>query len=217
MSAAAFGSLSPRRPVGMRQLAWMVGHVAGDHRPLALGLDHHTDVARRVAGGGREPDLRRDHVVQLHQLDEAGIEDRLDAIAEHRLLLLVIVVAPEVVLAPTDEVARLREGRHPLAVLEHRVPADVVDVQMRAHHGVDSVARPARLAKVLQERRRQGLAAGDLARPVVADAGVDDQLQPRRLDQQRVDAELQGGIVLADEVRIEPRRLAQLRGAWPAA
>ncbi|MGH8290935.1 MAG: hypothetical protein ACREV7_18300 [Steroidobacteraceae bacterium] len=63
---------------------------------------------------------------------------------------------------------------------------------------------------MLQERRRQRLAAGDLARPVVADAGVDDELQPRRLDQQRVDAELQG-VVLADEVRIEPRRLAQLR------
>jgi hypothetical protein len=61
---------------------------------------------------------------------------------------------------------------------------------------------------MLQERRRQRLAAGDLARPVVPDAGVDDQLQPRCLDQQRVDTELQG-VVLADEVRIEPRRLAR--------
>jgi hypothetical protein len=58
---------------------------------------------------------------------------------------------------------------------------------------------------MLQERRRQRLAAGDLARPVVADAGVDDELQPRRLDQERVGAELQGAVVLADEVRIEPR------------
>jgi hypothetical protein len=146
-------------------------------------------------------------MVQLHQLDEAGVEDRLDAIAEHRLLLLVIAGAPEVVLAPTDEVARLREGRHPLAVLEHRVPADVVDVQVRAYHGVDAVARPAHLTKMLQERRRQRLAAGDLARPIVSDAGVDDQLQPRRLDQQRVDAEFQSVVVLADEVRIEPRDL----------
>ena len=74
------------------------------------------------------------------------------------------------------------------AIAEHRVPADVVNVQVRAHHGVDSIARPARLAKMLQERRRQGLAAGDLARPVVPDAGVYEQLQPRRLDQKRVDA-----------------------------
>jgi len=88
----------------------------------------------------------------------------------------------------------------------------VVDVQVRAHHGVDAVARPARLAKVLQERRRQRLAAGDLARPIVPDAGVDDQLQPRRFDQQRVDAEVQGAVVLTDKVRIEPRQLAQLRG-----
>src|ERR1700722_9084712 len=94
----------------------------------------------------REPDLRRDHVVQLYQLGEAGVEDRLDAIAEHRLLLLVVMDAPEVVLASPDEVARLREGWRPLAVLEHRVPADVVDVQVGAHNGVDSLARPARLA-----------------------------------------------------------------------
>jgi hypothetical protein len=32
--------------------------------------------------------------------------------------------------------------------------------------------------------------AGDLARPVVPGAGVDDQLQSRRLDEQRVDAKL---------------------------
>jgi hypothetical protein len=32
-------------------------------------------------------------------------------------------------------------------------------VQMSAHHGVDPVTRPARLAKMLQERRRQRLAA----------------------------------------------------------
>jgi hypothetical protein len=93
-------------------------------------------------------------------------------------------------------------------------------VQVRAHHGADSLAEPARLAKVPPERRRQRLAAGDLARPAVADAGVDEELQPRRLDQQRVAAELQV-IVLADEVRMEPRRLAQLRGRglrydlWP--
>jgi hypothetical protein len=148
VSAAAFGSLSPSDQSGCAiwQGWWAMSPVITARSP---GLDHHADMARRVADGRREPDLRRDHVVQLHQLDEAGVEDRLDAIAEHRLLLLVIVGAPEVVLATTDEVARLREGRCPFAVLEHRVPTDVVDVQVRAHHGVDSVARPARLAEVL--------------------------------------------------------------------
>lgn len=35
------------------------------------------------------------------------------------------------------------------------------------------------------------MGADDEDRLVVSDAGVDDQLQPRRFDQQRVEAELQ--------------------------
>jgi hypothetical protein len=200
------------RPVWVRHLAGMMGDVACDHRPFALGLDHDAHVARRVANGRREPDLRRDDVVEFHKLDEAGVEDGPYAIAEHSLLLLVLVGAPEFVFASADEVARVGEGRHPLAVLEHGVPADVVDVEVRAHYGVDRFARPAGLGEMLQEGRRQALAAGDLARPVVAHTGVDDQLEPRRLNQQRMNAELQGGVVLGDEVWIEPRRLAQLLG-----
>jgi hypothetical protein len=42
----------------VRQLARMVGHIAGDHRPLAFGLDHYAAVTRRVASGRREPNLR---------------------------------------------------------------------------------------------------------------------------------------------------------------
>ena len=46
---------------------------------LALGLDHHADVAGRVAGGGDQADLRRDAVVELDELRQAGVEDRRDA------------------------------------------------------------------------------------------------------------------------------------------
>jgi hypothetical protein len=49
----------------------------------------------------------------------------------------------------------------------------VIDVQVRAHHGVDSVARPASLTEMLQERHRQRLIAGDLA-PVSGDADIED-------------------------------------------
>jgi hypothetical protein len=146
----------------VRHQAGVVSHVAGDHRPLAVGLDHHAGVARGVADGRREADLWRDHVIQRHPLDEAGVEDRLDTIAELRLLLRVLAGLPEVVLVPTDELPRLWEGRHAPAILEHRVPAHVVDVQVRAHHGVDCVTRPVRLVKVLQDWSRQRLAIGDL-------------------------------------------------------
>ena len=198
-----------RRPIRMGHLAGMVGHVAGDHRALAARFDHHADVAGRVPGGRRQADLRRDAVVQLDQLGQARLEDRLDAVAEDRLLLLVALGAPVLELALADQVTGLGEGRDPLAVLEHGVPAHVVDVQVGADHHVDAIAAPAGVGEVLQEGRGQRAAARDAARPVVADARVDHQPQPRRLDQQCVDGKLQP-VVLADEVRIEPGRLAQL-------
>src|SRR5450755_4366252 len=39
--------------------------------------------------------------------------------------------------SPLAKMARVREGRHPAAILQARVPADMIDMQMRAHHDVD--------------------------------------------------------------------------------
>jgi hypothetical protein len=126
--AAAFGSLSANDQSGCA--SWQGWWVMSPVITASSLSDSIITLTRRVAGGRREPDLQRDHVVQIHQLDEAGGEDRLDAIAEHRLLLLLVIVgAPEVVLAPTDEVARLRESGHPPAVLERRAHASSLKVR----------------------------------------------------------------------------------------
>ncbi len=83
------------RPVGVRHLARVVGYVASDRRPLALGIDHHADVARRVADGRRKPDLRRDRVVWLYELSEAGVEDRLGVIFTRPTCQLSIALLPQ--------------------------------------------------------------------------------------------------------------------------
>ena len=196
------------RPVRVGHLAGMVAHVAGDHRGLAFRLDHHADVAGRMARRGDQPDLRADAVIEIDHLGQARIEDRLDRVGQDRLLLLVALGAPVVELGPAEQVAGVREGRDPLAVLKHGVPTDVVDVKMGADHGVDAFARPAGVGQMLQEGCRERVAAQQAARLVVADARVDHQPQAGRLDQQGVDGE-QELVLLIDEVGIEPGRAPQ--------
>ena len=90
-----------------------------------------------------------------------------------------------------EQVSRLREGRHPAPVLEPRVPADMVDVQVGAHDEVDVLDRepvPPRAAHVGVDRlhvpvrpRRRGL--------VVADAAIDQDGMVRRAHHVGLDAE----------------------------
>jgi len=64
VAAAALGSLS-KGGDQMGHLARMVTHVAGDDGRFTVGLDHHTDMARRMSGAGREPEVGRDAVIHF--------------------------------------------------------------------------------------------------------------------------------------------------------
>ena len=117
-------------------------------------------------------------------------------------------------LAIGEHILRLREGRHPAAVLEPRVPADMVDVQVRAHHVVDVVDAEAGGREVLLEAVALHHVPERPRRPrlVVADAGVDQDVVVRRLDHVALDAEHH----LA-RCRIEAVRLAARSGSPRAA
>jgi len=66
-----------------------------------------------------------------------------------RCRVVLVALGPVSQFAVSEYVARLREGRHPLAVLEPRVPPDVIGVQMRAHDKIDIVHAKAACRKVL--------------------------------------------------------------------
>ena len=66
-----------------------------------------------------------------------GLDHRQHAVGEWRHFRLGVLLGPIVELVLAEHVARVREGRHPAAVFQPRVPADMVDMQMRAHHVVD--------------------------------------------------------------------------------
>ena len=120
----------------------MMGDVAGQHGLFAVGADQHAHVARRVAGGGDQGHFLAQPVIACHQDGEPARHDRPHRVLEHGPVLAGRAVrGPVVVLVLAEHVAGLGEGRHPLAAGQRRIPADMVDVQMRAQHGVDAVRR----------------------------------------------------------------------------
>ena len=119
--------------------------------------------------------------------------------------IVLLPLGPVGKLAFGEDVARLGEGRHPAAVLEPRVPADVVGVQMRAHDEVDVGDAKPRRGQVLLEavglhhvpERPRG------PRLVIAHAGVDEDVVMRGAHQVALDAqhELVGRV---DKARLQP-------------
>src|SRR5882672_8460566 len=98
------------------------------------------DVTGRMAGRRLEPDFVRDPMLGADEIDEPGLHDGVDRVHEVRDVVIAAGVPkmlPVIVLALAEEIARLWKGRYPLAVHLARIPADVVEVQVRAHHGVD--------------------------------------------------------------------------------
>jgi hypothetical protein len=112
-----------------------------------------------------------------------------------------------VVVGTAEDVFRILEGRHPLAVLEPRVPADVIDVQMGAHHHVDLVGFDAGRLQPRQVGSLHQVPLGPM-RPglVVANAGVDQDTFAADGQKPAMDAELQGA-----------RRLVVVIGQQPVA
>ena len=80
----------------------------------------------------------------------------------------------------------------------------MIDMQMRAQHRVDRLAREARSREIGEKRPLQIVPGRDAAALlVVAEAGIDDDAPLRRLDDQRVNAHLEPP-ALVGEMRLQP-------------
>ncbi len=119
--------------------------VAGDHRVLAAPAQRDGVMIDRVA---RRRD-QRDQIVQRmiagDQVAALRLDDRDDAVGDRRhASSFVVLRQPEIQLGLREQVAGLGEGRHPAAVLQPRVPADMIDMKMRAKNEIDVVHASAR-------------------------------------------------------------------------
>ena len=136
------------------ELNGVMHQVARDHRLLAPRADQDTDVTGRMTWRREQGDFIGQLVVRGDVVDESRRHDRVDGIVQVLDIVVAAGVAqvhPVVELLPAEQVARLREGGHPAAVHQARVPADVIEMQVRAQHRVDALGREARDREVLQE------------------------------------------------------------------
>ena len=165
--------------------------VAREAGLLAAVLEVDGDRARRVAGIVLDGEQRVGLVVAVDHHRLAGLDDRQHRIVERAavglLALRLVLALPVRVLAPGEQVLRVGEGRHPAAVLELGVPADVIDMQMRAHHEVDRFGLAAAGVQALEERRVELVPARIVPVLVIAEAGVDQDRVPAGLDDPGMD------------------------------
>ena len=143
----------------------------------------------------------------LDDIGAIGGDDRQHRVGDpgDRRRIVLLALGPVSELPVGEDVARLGERRHPAAVLESRVPADVVGVQMRAHDEIDVAEAQAGGRQVLLEAIGLHHVPEGTRRPrlVVADAGIDQDVVVRRLHQVALDAqhELVGSV---EKPRLQP-------------
>src|SRR5215831_5035460 len=175
----------------------MMEHVADENRAVAGAFQPEYHMTGRVS-------WRRNDVQELVESERPGdkisasaVDDRQHAFAEcaelHRLGFIRISVELAVVLEVRlgDDVAGIRKCRHPAAVTQLCIPADVIVMEMRTHHVVDVLRPRASGGEAFEvgciehvpERPRR-------PRPVVAAAAVDENALAADLQQPAVHAEL---------------------------
>jgi hypothetical protein len=91
-------------------------------------------------------------VVALHEIGESVLEDRAHGITDDVFPGLGRFRRPVLPLGAREQVAGVRKGRDPPAILETRIPADVIHVHVRAEHAIDRLGGIAGLGKLLEER-----------------------------------------------------------------
>ena len=144
-------------------------------------------------------------MIAFHQIHQSCLGDRSDRILEYGDLRLALApTSPVLELGAMHQVARLGKRRHPASVDQHGIPAHVVDVKMRAQHNIDALGRITGGGEILKECPLAKIPRRHVAiLLVVAEPRVDQNAARRRLDDERVDAQLETA-VLVGEMRIKP-------------
>ncbi len=152
-----------RRPIGLPALNRMMHEIAGHHRTLALGKDVDAAMAGRMARRRRQRDGVIECIIVVDQQRLSRLDDGQAIVAKYRARRIVafrVFRLPCRVFAFVEDIFRVRKRRHPATVAQNRVPAGVVDVQMRAEHIVDLVEPMPSANSSLRQRSLPGKSNG---------------------------------------------------------
>ena len=79
-------------------------------------------------------------IVHIDEVGLAGLDHRQHAVFEVRIgraLRALFIVLPVLIFIVCEQITRVGKCRHPAAIDETRIPADMIDMKMRTHHEVD--------------------------------------------------------------------------------
>src|SRR6266853_3209449 len=201
-----------RTPVEVHHLAWMVCNVADEQGVLAPRPDVDAEVAGRVTGRRDQAELVANMMAGVDEVDQARVGDRPDRVIEDRGDRGSANVFPIVEFDASHQITGVAERRNPAAVGKNRVPAHMIDVEVRAKHRVDGVGWATGCGEILQ--KRSFASVPDRLRAVllaIADTGIDDDPSGRRFDQERMDGHPDPSL-LVGKVRAQPLKLPKRRG-----
>src|SRR5262249_44391458 len=194
-------------PVGLAALDGMMHEIAGNDGLAPLRANAQAYVTGGVPGRRLEHELVADLMISLDQVGPARLHHRPHAIGDDRPVLVAVARGPVLPFLPREEIAGAWEGRHPAAVLEPRVPADVIHVEVGAQDEMAGFGGEAGGAQALEEVRALHVPVGVLAGLVVADARVDEDGEAGRLHDEAVDAHEEAS-ALVEEVGGKPVAMA---------
>ena len=111
--------------------------VAREHGVVLAAAEGEGSMAGRVTGRRQDAGVVADLVVAADDLGLFRLDDRQHAVAKRRHRRFRVYLGPVIELGLAEHVACLRKSRHPAAVFQPRVPADMVDMQVGTHDVVD--------------------------------------------------------------------------------
>src|SRR5882724_1862488 len=182
-------------PMRFHDLHRIVHDVTNEYRAIRARRDVEYGTSRSVTGSRDQGEVLVDGEATAPQVRLPRIVDRRDAVLVGILIdqctlgLLFVERVPELEVCIGEEVGGVREGRNPLAVLQHGVPADMIQMEVRADHNIDVrwiYPLPRQILQVDRIELRHGRDVGPLF--AVSTARIDQNILPGAAQQVRGDS-----------------------------
>ena len=90
-------------------------------------------------------------MVCFNQVDQTGVKHRFDGVSDNVAIICFGVIDPIVKFIFAHQVAGIWKGGYPFVVNQHRVPTNMVYMQVCAQNRIDLVAVIACLLKIFEE------------------------------------------------------------------